>query len=115
NNQIFKLPALVWLGKMKQVLVELESDLARAEARGDDFYIATCAAGQPSIAWLAADRPDVALKWSDRVLASAAPGFSTQRYHDLLTRAHVDLYRGEGLVAARRMETAWPSLRANHY
>jgi hypothetical protein len=40
-------------------------------------------------------------------------GFSSQHYFELLARAHVDLYRGDGGSAWRRVEATWPALRAS--
>jgi tetratricopeptide (TPR) repeat protein len=120
NCEIFRLPVLAALGRLRELRVDLEAALRTADDRGDDFLVSMCGAGEPSLAWLAADQPDEATRWAGRALRLAAPGYSsdsysTQHYLHLFTSVSVDLYRGRGLPACERMETAWPQLKANYF
>ena len=115
NCEVFRLPALAQLGRIRELIQDLESDLRDAEDRADEFFVASCAAGEPCLAWLAQDRPDVALHWADRVLRSAPPDFSSQHYFHLVSNAQARLYEGRAVEACRMVEEAWPKLKANFF
>jgi tetratricopeptide (TPR) repeat protein len=120
NCEIFRLPVLAVLGRLRELRVDLEAALRTADDRGDDFLVSMCGAGEPSLAWLASDQPDEAARWADRALRLTAPGYSsdsysTQHYLHLFTSVSVELYRERGLEACERMETAWPQLEANYF
>jgi eukaryotic-like serine/threonine-protein kinase len=120
NCEIFRLPVLAVLGRLRELRVDLEAALRTADDRGDEFLVSMCGAGEPSLAWLAADQPDEATRWADRALRLAAPGYSsdsysTQHYLHLFTSVSVDLYRGRGIEACERIEKAWPQLEANYF
>jgi tetratricopeptide (TPR) repeat protein len=111
----FYLAALGFLGKLPEQRHLLETELLTAEARGDNYFLATCGAGHSSLAWIVTGRSDLAASWAARVLAIAPPGFSSQHYFHLVTMASLALHRGDGELAARQMEDAWPAIRSNRY
>ncbi len=113
--EAFRLPALAQLGRIRQLTEELEADLRDAEDRADEFFVASCAAGEPSIVWLAQDRPEIALQWADRVMRSAPPDYSSQHYFRLVTYAQTLLYQGQPGDACRLVEAEWPQLKANFF
>jgi len=120
NCEIFRLPVLAQLGRLRELRVDLEAALRKAEDRGDEFLVSICGAGEPSLAWLAADQADEATRWAERALRQAPPGYSsasysTQHFLHLLTSVYVDLYRGRGIEAHERVEAAWPQLGANYF
>jgi hypothetical protein len=112
----FRLPALAQLGHIRQLADDLEAALQDAEDRGDEFFVSSCAAGEPSIAWLARDLPSTALRWAERVLHAAPAGYySSQHYFHVVTCVQVELYERKPAEACRRIEEAWPLLKRNYF
>jgi hypothetical protein len=93
----------------------LDAALSDAEGRGDDYLVATCAAGHSSLAWLVSGRIDETRRWAERVLELAPPGFSSQPYLHLVTVTAADLYEARGSEASTRVERSWQAIRDNHF
>jgi tetratricopeptide (TPR) repeat protein len=115
NALAFYLPGLAFLGRLGELRRILDREIADAEARGDDYLPATCAAGHPSLGWIVGGREAIARTWADRVLAVAPPGFSTQHYCNVVAMAHIELYAGRGIVASAIVERLWPLAARNRY
>jgi hypothetical protein len=86
----------------------LDEALAR-----DDLNAATLMrTGHANVRWLVEDDADAA---EAEVAAGMAPwggdGFLLPHYFELLARAQIDLYRGQGDVASARVASAWPGAR----
>jgi tetratricopeptide (TPR) repeat protein len=113
NVEAFRLPVLAMLGRIRELREELDAAVRDADDRGDELLATTCTIGEPSIAWLADDRPAEALRWAERALRAAPSGFSTPHYLHLITCANVALYQGDGIVACEQVEAAWPALERN--
>jgi tetratricopeptide (TPR) repeat protein len=110
-TQSFRFPALAHLGRISLLSSELEVQLLDAEARGDNYFLAVAAQGHQTLAWLAADRPDRALYWRDRVLSILPAGFTVSHQMCTVSKTLVHLYRGDGHEALAAVESAWPNLR----
>lgn len=106
------LSALSYLGELGLLRARLEDALRHADDRGDRFAISLLPIGAPNLAWLAADDPDEA----ERRVQQAVGGSFEARGDWFLcqgecARTGIELYRGEGLAALRRIERLWVRLR----
>ncbi len=113
NCDVFGLWAQAWQGDLGGLKDRLEDRLAAARDRGDLLAAATLSVGLPGLAWLAADRPDLALRRADDAMAlwTHHKGFHTQHYMNLVARVQVDLYQGDGAAAWTRVAETWPRLK----
>lgn len=107
----FCLPSLAHLGEVRELIKELGAAIADAEARGDDYFLCIGVNGHQSLAWLAQDLPQEALRYADRAREILPEGFVVPDYMNFLTRVLVDLYIGRGEEALARVESTWPALR----
>lgn len=115
TNLSFRLAAMWFLGRLRDQSQVLDAGLADAERRGDDYLVATCAAGHSSLAWLVSGRAEDTKRWAARVLELAPPGFSSQHYLHLVTTVATALYEGRGVLASDSVEQNWPKIQANHF
>jgi serine/threonine protein kinase len=106
--------ALCQLGRLAEAALEVELTLSESQARGDRFAQVNAQSGMPNIVWLARDEPAIArTRASEASALWSQKGFHLQHMMDLLARAHIDLYEGDGVHAHRELEDAWPTaLRA---
>jgi eukaryotic-like serine/threonine-protein kinase len=113
NCQVFALWSRAWLGDLSGLRRQLEHHLATAHEHGNLLAAATLSLGLPSLAWLAEDRPDLALARADDAMAlwSHHAGFHTQHYMNLVSRVQVDLYRADGARAWARVQDTWPEVK----
>lgn len=115
TNLSFRLAAMWFVGRIREQGKVLDAALADAEGRGDDYLVATCAAGHSSLAWLVSGRAEETARWAARVLDLAPPGFSSQHYLYLVTMVAMALYEGRGIDASERVEHNWQKIRDNHF
>lgn len=111
SAELFELWALAYLGDLPELSLRLPRLLKEAHERDDVFAETGLLLGLPNMVWLARDRPDEA----DEHVAAAmrrwtSAGFYSQHYFALVARAQTALYRGNGTVALRLLEAAWPKL-----
>jgi len=114
-NFAFRLASLSFLGRLQEQARLLDGALADAQARGDDYLIATCAAGNQTLGWLWTSRSQECLKWAERVLSLAPPGFSSQHFQYLLTSVNAALLHGRAMDAWHQVETSWAAVQSNHF
>jgi serine/threonine protein kinase len=111
----FALWPLMFMGEVVEINRRLPRLLLEARER-DDLYEETnlCLAVRTFVR-LAADEPqrarselaDVMAKWSQQ-------GFHVQHMNRLSDEAQIDLYRGDGESAWRRLADSWPALEQSH-
>lgn len=110
---IYRLHALFYLGRWNDLRREAAACLEDARERGDLMLGAEVRCNMTNSVWLAADDPDAA----ERELQQAA-GWRPPRldghvsFPDLIARVNIDLYRGDGDAAWRRLTLAWPRIAA---
>ncbi len=110
NSQ--RLAALLNLGELAQLTRAVPQALREAEQQGNHYAASTLRAWRSNQVWLILGDPDEA--WRNTELAGAQPRagrHNPQEYYNLITRMHIELYRGDGEAAWRRIEEAWPLLR----
>jgi hypothetical protein len=104
--------ALGYLGDLAELSTRLPQLLKEARERDDALAETTLRLGVPNMVWLAEDRPAEAEAQAGSAMSRwTSPGFTSQHYLDVLARSQVELYRGDGPAALRRMKEAWPKLR----
>jgi tetratricopeptide (TPR) repeat protein len=111
NVNLFHLWSLVYLGEIRELNLRMPRTLREAESRGDRFMSTSVRTGDLAYWWLCAGDPDGALAAADESMRRwTKQGFLHQHWDDLLARCEIDLYRGDGKAAIRRMEERWKSL-----
>src|SRR5262249_7499550 len=113
NTQIYGLWGLAYLGWIPELARRVPLALKEARERGDIFAATSLRLGLPNIVWLAADRPEEAHEQAaDAMQIWTRGGVHTQHYFELVARAHVDIYREDGVAAWRRLKSTWPALKS---
>jgi eukaryotic-like serine/threonine-protein kinase len=111
NVLLFHLWTLVYLGEIRELNLRMPRALREAESRGDRFAATSLRTGDLAYYWLCRGDPDGALEAADESMRRwTQQGFLHQHWDDLLARCEIDLYRGDGGAAFRRMEERWKSL-----
>src|SRR5262249_22236557 len=116
NAQLFTVWSLSFLGEMRELARRVPQLLSQAEERGDLYAATSQRTGLANLAWLVADRVDMARlrvreadeQWSKR-------GFHFQHYWNLLAECNVDLYAGDGACAYERVMARWKDLASSLY
>ncbi len=104
--------SLAYLGEMSELSRRVPELVRDAHDRGDMYVSTSVQTGLPNLVWLVRDKPERARaelenaikRWSRR-------GFHTQHYWDLLAETQIDLYRGEGMTALKRLDETWRPLK----
>ena len=110
TTQSYALCSLYYLGEIAQLAPKLHELLRIAEDRGDR-YGAWTVAGRPSIAWLALDDPETALRINRTVIERwSSERFQSQHLFELLASAQIDLYVGRPAEAWQRIQKSWPPM-----
>jgi len=115
SNFAFRLSALAFLGRLREQAQLLDRALEDAQARGDDYLVATCAAGNATLSWLWTGRHQECTQWAERVLSLAPPGFSSQHFHYLITKVNSALLQGSGMEAWTYVDENWRAIEANQF
>jgi len=110
--QIFRVSALLYLGRLRELGQHVRMLLREARGRGDAYLAGAMRSWRGNHAWLLADEPEEAR----RVALQAGPApdgagaFHLQHYYRLVTHANIDLYAGDPAAAWRRVTACWPGL-----
>ena len=102
--QIFQTAALTYLGELREVVRLVPIYLREAEERGDVYAARGLRAWRSNIAWLVMDQPDEAEAQIDRVAVTGK--FHLHHYYEMMSRAQIELYRGDGPAACTRITEA---------
>ena len=110
--ELFAAWALSHLGRLDELERRL-SELERTARWNDDrFTLALSRTANGVLPFLAADRPDEATARVDHAMAQwSQAGFHLQHMMDLVGRTEIDLYRGDGEAAWRRLEELAPVIQ----
>ena len=109
----WSLSALALLGEYRELSARIRTALEEAERRDDRYLARNCYLGEPTLAWLAQDRPDWALEKANQAIAWSPPEYTTQHYHHYLALAFALLYKGDAAAAFTLSDEVWPHLRNN--
>jgi eukaryotic-like serine/threonine-protein kinase len=111
--EMWSLAALAQLGRFKELAQRAHQTMRDAEQRDDRYLARNCCLGQATLAWLAEDRAEWAMKMAERAIAWSPEEYTTQHYHHYLTCAQSLLYQGHAAAAYQRSVTEWPRLKEN--
>ncbi len=113
--QYVRLWILLALGRIRDLSALHDRMLAEADERGDRNLEVYARVGSRGLRWLAVDAPDEAYR---QVALALAPirdeAYRHVHFQVLMTRVHVDLYRGDTAQARARMEHDWPLIERAH-
>jgi eukaryotic-like serine/threonine-protein kinase len=110
--RLFALASLAQLGRFDTLAAQVRSGLEDSRRRGDLYASINLRTGLPSLWWLAADAPDEAERLASAAMeAWRCRTFLLPDFFHLQARVEIDLYRGEGASALRRLHAARPALR----
>jgi serine/threonine protein kinase len=110
----FGLSALAHSGQFRRLAELLPDAIGDASDRGDLYAALLFHTGVMNQDWLVRDEGDEALAVAEDAMARwpASDVFQVQHYVHLIATVNAELYRGDPWSAFRRVETAWPRLRA---
>ncbi len=112
--QSFALSALWFAGDVREYARRVPLYLQAAEERGDRYLATRLRSGQSNAYWLVLGDPEAALHHADEAIRSwSKAGYQLQIYFDLLARAQIGLYRGEGEATHRLLVERWPALEGS--
>ncbi|WP_437983549.1 serine/threonine-protein kinase [Sorangium sp. So ce117] len=98
----FSVWALWYGGETREFMRRVPMYLQAADERGDRYLATSLRSSQSNAYWLVGDDPDSALRQAqDAIRSWSKAGFQLQSYFDLVARAHIGLYRGEGEATYR--------------
>ncbi|HSN96927.1 MAG TPA: hypothetical protein VLS89_01475, partial [Candidatus Nanopelagicales bacterium] len=107
----FSVWSLWFLGDMGELSRRILTYLRDAEEQGDRYLATNLRTAQANAFWLLRGDPDAALREADAAIQGwSKAGFHLQHYFDLLARAHIHLYRGDGEAALQLFTERWPAL-----
>jgi hypothetical protein len=113
-GRAFTLWSLFYCGELGELVERVPGMVADARERGDRFGMNMFASGWANLAWLCVGDVEGARRVVDTAMNGwAFTGFHLQHYLELLARAGIDLYVGDGEAAWRRVEERWPALEAS--
>jgi hypothetical protein len=111
----FRLPTLAHLGRLREVRASFELALEDAEARNDRFLLLNLPARQVALGLLLDGQVERALEHAQRTLEQAPSDYSSQHWDAFMALTEIDLYRGAGDEAWKRVLEHWPRLKANQF
>ena len=112
--ETFGLSALAHMGELRRLGTLLPISIGNATDRGDLYASLLFRTGVLNLVWLARDEGEEALAVAEEAMARwpSSERFQVPHYVHLIAAIHADLYRGDPWSALRRIETAWPRLKA---
>ncbi|WP_437609247.1 protein kinase [Sorangium sp. So ce834] len=94
--------ALWYGGETREFMRRVPMYLQAADERGDRYLATSLRSSQSNAYWLVGDDPDAAQRQAqDAIRSWSKAGFQLQSYFDLVARAHIGLYRGDGEATHR--------------
>lgn len=104
--------SLVFLGELGQLAERMDEVLRVAALRRDLFALTSFQSGFTNSRWLAQDDPERARAEATRAFRGWEPDeYLIQHFFDLWAQTQIDLYLGDGAMAAARVDTGWRRLR----
>jgi serine/threonine protein kinase len=112
-NQCYRVAALLYLGRIRELTHQVPLLLREALAHGDTFLASALRSWRSNFAWLALDDPEEARRQALQVttIQNLTTKFHLHHYYELLTHGQIDLYEGDGAGAWNRLDRRWRGLR----
>jgi hypothetical protein len=111
----FTLECCYYLGDLARFRTATLEGLKEATDRGSVYATTTLRTGLANAIWLLRDEPAQALADADRAMHGwTAHGYHIQHWYELIARAQIDLYNGDGAAAHARVSAGWPDLRRSN-
>ena len=108
--QLFGLESLAYLGELRELDRRLALRLREAQDRGDLYALTHLRSGYLNCVWLARDDIEGARREAEAAMAGwSQTSFHTQHLYVLFAQTQIDLYRGDGAGAYRRVKDRWPA------
>src|SRR5581483_7718904 len=96
---------LYYLGETAELSARVPRLLREAEERGDRYAATSLRIGFSTLYWLAADDAEGARReLREAMSAWSQEGFQVQHYYATHSEVQIDLYRGDGAAAERRLD-----------
>jgi hypothetical protein len=112
----FHYGALALLGRLRDLSELVTAHLEEARVRGDRYALAFFGSGDQVLVPLARGDAEGALAGVEASLAGVPDDYFTSfHFYHLLGTARIELYRGEGAEAWRRLAAAWPRLKGGGF
>lgn len=103
--------SLVFLGELGELGERMDEVLRVAAIRRDLFALTSFQSGFTNSRWLAADDPERARDEATEAFRGWEPNeYLIQHFFDLWAQTQIDLYLGDGVMAAARVDTGWRRL-----
>jgi eukaryotic-like serine/threonine-protein kinase len=107
---VFRLGALLYLGKLREAARDVAALLASAKGRGN-LYFETELRTRMNLVWLVADDPDEGEQQANEALQQwAHVGFQRMHYNYMVDRIQTELYRGHARAAWQVITGSWRAL-----
>ena len=111
SAQSFAVWSLWYLGDLRELARRIPLYLRGAEARGDRYLVTNLRSSHANAIWLVKGDPATAEREAREAIRGwSRAGFHLQNYFDLVARANIGLYRGEGEATHGRIVERWPDL-----
>lgn len=107
-NQIFHTSALLYLGRLEELVRLVPMYLREAEERGDVYAARGLRGWRSNVVWLVLDRPEEARANAEAVATGGR--FHLHHYYELLAMTQIDLYEGKLDDAWERVREVWRAL-----
>jgi serine/threonine protein kinase len=108
----FTLWSLAYGGELDELSRRVPLRIRDAEGRGDLNAVIGHSTGLANLVWLAADDPDEARRRGEDAMARwSRKTFHVEHWWNLIGQGHVELYRGDGAAALKRIHAGWPELK----
>jgi len=105
--------SLFQLGDMQRLSARVAALAQEARRRGDQYLATNIRIGVANAGWLAADDPARAEAELDDAMACwGSSEQQVQRYHEVVARVHIALYRGQGGAADVMVAERWSELES---
>jgi serine/threonine protein kinase/tetratricopeptide (TPR) repeat protein len=109
--QLYATLSLFWLGDVAAQWVRAERTLRQGKERGDLSTVVNACAGFCGLPWLAHDEPAVVRREIDESMGRwSRRGFLLAHYWEVIGRAHIAMYEGDGPGAYALVTQRWPAL-----
>ncbi len=109
---LFHAWALFYLGAIAEMSRRIPAYIQEAREHGDRYLLTNHRIGLPNVIWLAAGAVERAeSELGDAMRDWGSPDQQIQQYYELVSRVHIDLYRGHGVAALGRVEARWASMK----
>lgn len=102
---------LWFLGDLDALGQRLPAYLREAEERGDRYFATNLRSAFTNSDWILRGHPAEARRLAEESIGGwSREGYHLQHFYDLIARAHLELYAGDGAAAHRYLTERWAAL-----